>query len=168
MSASEITKRWVELNHTNHNFWYLYSFTLILISWNRTSTHMFKAWIIFILNKHVWYYFIDFDSLPTTQHIHKPHNKYGSLTKTKILTRRIRICSACCNRQPSHWPTFNFLIVLAKLGQNKTWISPVALKKATMHAQVSFEISDPKKTVAKTVNFGKWFKSNLMNQTYFV
>ena len=37
--SNEYSERCVESNHT-HNFWYLYAFILLLISWNLYSTHI--------------------------------------------------------------------------------------------------------------------------------
>ena len=53
-----VLKRWVNSSHT-HNFWYLYAFILILISYSHFTSSKFEVLIALILNNtHV----VDFDS----------------------------------------------------------------------------------------------------------
>ena len=85
------SKIFIESNYT-HKFWYLYAFILILIS-DLYSYSKFGVLIIFILNNtyDVWSF-----RLLIIQHIQESHNKYESFTNTKILTRRLCVCSVCC------------------------------------------------------------------------
>ena len=91
---NEYSKSWIKSNHT-HNFWYLYAFILILISWNLFYSYSeFEVLIIFILNTCMTLISTFHNS--TYVHIHEAQNNYESLMNTNIYlpsgcSRRIHI-----------------------------------------------------------------------------
>ena len=81
------------------------------------SLLIFKVWCTlssysYLTTQHVWCCCFQ---LSITQHIHEAQNKYDSRMNTKILTRRLCVCSACCS------VSFTYVSVFFCCKYNNNW-----------------------------------------------